>query len=369
MVDLAQFTSEPAKAKSPPDVNQLGAFGHSYATGVGAAAGAGCISVLGRMLKAASVANSAIAGAILAFPNGGAGAGGAGTIMQGWVPGRAAAPYVNPFAAGGAGVPVVVLMYGINDVGGHNKPEAFRHALRASIARVREARYFEENHAAFVYGGSWAAGLAYALMNSGAQVKQSTGLATATQTFTVPADFEGGVISSHWVAFAAAQVDFTVDGAPAGSLVIDASTMTSGGQNNAFVKRLTGLSAGAHTIVASTPVNAGGIFADGAGFEASSPPLILVPTIYRLPSYAGLGYAITPTDAAIDTYNQVIRDVCAEFDSRVAAVADGEQLLLSAANLFSDNLHPSERGHRAIAGVLHRVIKQKLTAEDLAYTA
>lgn len=352
-------------------VDAFGAYGHSYAAGVGAAAGAGYVEKMARLLKASTAVNRGVGGAQLGAAEGGPGEGGIGAILQGFVPGRTAAPYLSAFAPGAPGFQFVDWHYGTNDAGEHDLPEAFRHAVRSSFARLRAARVFEEDDASLAFVGYNAGTLAYTLMNSGSAVRQMTAGA-ATVTWTLPADFEGGAVAMRWVYGGNydSTITFTVDGVAAGSLALDKDADHYPG-NGSVTHRLVNLTPGAHTIVATIdPLTT--IWFDCAEIEGSTPPLILAHSIMRLPDYtAGTAgtYPVPLSDARIDAYNRIIEEVAAEFDERVRVVRETEDILLTPGRLADDSLHPNEVGHAAIASATVGVLESLLTPDDVALLA
>src|SRR5690606_24765119 len=94
----------------------------------------------------------------------------------------------------------------------------------------------------------------------------------------------------------------------------------------------------------------------GWWLESKTPPPVIVANIAKLPN---AGYSLYPgwsgteqqRDNQVDQFNQVIRDVVAEFDQMVQ-VADIDAALNKDPKLFWDSLHPNEAGNAKIADAL-----------------
>lgn len=193
--------------------------------------------------------------------------------------------------------PLYLLWYGINDLAasaiGSADPviaDRFMAPMRLAISRIRCAEIYEQDHVSCIYTGSWGAHSALTSANSGATYRAPSAV-NAAVTIHVPENFQGGTIVLGFGAAASQTTEpvwsFTVDGNAAGTLNIRPN-YSAVAKNNGYVKRLTGLSAGRHTVVATiTTLGAGGgSYFDWWGIEAPRPPVVLVAGLNRPYSYS-----------------------------------------------------------------------------------
>jgi hypothetical protein len=201
------------------------------------------------------------------------------------------------------------LGWGINDVGYNGNTvqcnTAYQHALRAAISRCRCSRRWDAGDATFTYGTP---GTGFAAQNfqwetsSGNSYQSATVTTTATISWTIPADYKGGVITFLFLAAVGVKgATFTwggtagVTGTTSTSNIMPAGAVTAG--RSPVVRRITTLTAanaGQTITIAATAIDGGGS-ADFAGcwIESPWPPPVLVANAPRLNALGYLAYAGT----------------------------------------------------------------------------
>jgi hypothetical protein len=362
--------------------------GHSYAAGVGVSSTNGVANYQNRyttrltdMLHSQEV-NYSIGGAVAAWDNtsanstGSAGNGGWAGVLQDITNGRTAAPYLPTTSVG-------VINYGINDVGkvGTGIVSAYQEAMRTIIARYRAGAVFEDNSGTVSYSGTWvtdsgcvsaANGIPDATAYcSGATIHKTTA-ANSVATISVPSDFTGGTIDLGFTAESTgsgATWSICVDNASCGSPVTENTVnAAASGFKTGMVKRLTGLTAGAHTIyVKDTSLTTQAYF-DYWQIEAPSSPLLLVQNLARITNPSV--YASHPaTDANVATMNAALASVVTEFDSNVVTVDDDTALNDASANFATDGLHPNDQGHGLIAVANYNALQTNAASVPLTQLA
>lgn len=342
-------------------LRKLVTVGHSYVAGTGATNSANRWSTkLAEALHVTEV-NRGVGGARAALS--GITQGGYAQALSQETRARQAAPYLPSSA-------VVPIMLGVNDWNDYSVMARFQHALRTTISRYRAAAIFEETHASIAYTGTWAQAGA-AAYNSGSACKQcATGtVAGSSFVITVPADFPGGTIAAGFTlvddvnSFSTNGVySFSVDGGAAQTMDTRGLGITGAGASANFlgaVMRLTGLSAGAHTVTVTFPTPPNSVFFDYWQIEAKAPPLIL---LLKQPVLDATGYATyatpTLTDARIATLNAGLDALAAEFTDGLVKTVDLSVLdnSFSKGYMASDHLHPNEVGHALIAQAAYNAI-------------
>jgi len=278
-------------------------------------------------------------------------------------------------------------LIGLNDDGDANLTaagaaaihEAFRHAMRAVLARAALGRLFE-SETAFpassiftTFAGTWATVLS-TTQNTGTGYESGVG----TITHALPASWAGpagsptrcvgfGFIGNYvGGGFAASEITFTLDGDtvhPIGSnaagpysasnpfTTVDQSPAILGTGIPCVARIPVTPTGGAQTIVATT--GAGGACLDWIGWEAD----FIMPTIW--PNVFVTPGCTAQQTAAIPLLNAVIDAVAAEFDSPYICVPDlyealspgGVPASSSYWNTAIDTTHPDVRGHQRIAEV------------------
>ena len=283
---------------------------------------------------------------------------------------------------------VVVLWFGENDLPtlGPNADnlQPFLNALEACISRARAGTIREENHASVTYPtGSWTRTGAGVVSGAGNLLYASGGYyqyaSSGSIQIAVPADFPGGTVALSFIAGAngeGAALSFTVDGNSAGTLdyrdqnAHDYGTSNTSGTNRyatPAVKRLTELSAKAHTIVATTTsVEAACIF-DCWWLEAAPPPIVIVPGGWQTDTEVPLfqffdlgGFPYVPTAGDLSMLNTYMALVCDGFDDDVIFI-DVDPILGRHPNNFTgDHIHPSDNGHALVATEIATQVRNRV---------
>ncbi len=354
-------------------VSKIEVSGHSYTTGFGASSQYvyGYTNVLASLLHAQSQ-NHGVGGAVASWNQTGAnpGDGGYAKVLQDVKPTRTAAPYLPMSGVG-------IINYGINDLGADTSCSSgpFIQAERAIISRYRAAAVFEESDSsvAFAAGGGPAWGtVASTNDNSGSGYKSAGGNGN-TYTITVPSDFPGGTIDIGLIATQGsngAVHTFTVDGSAAGSIDTRGIAATNSGKKTGVVKRFTGLSAGAHTIVGTISSFTGSTYFDYWQIEAPQSRVVLVENLARMFTYTIYStWTCTPTDSNVAAANTALTSLVAEFDSSVIMVDADSALAKTQANFAGDNAHPNDQGYAKIAAVNYKALTAaSATLDQLAYS-
>lgn len=381
---MADNIPSPYQAGQVQGVPRIAIAGHSYASGFGNVDGA---EWFGARLCAALGAEEVLYGhtsAVLAWDDSSGFPGGYATAFNAFRPRvyhqitqyanylpRNASPYL-PLA------PVTVYYYGFNDLAWlsatvNTSVAWLKMALRAVTCAARAGGIFADTDASVAYGGSggshWTANTSVG--EFGSPTNHSTTTVNDTVTITVPADFPGGEIDLMTiVSGGGAKWSVTVDGGAARVLDGTGSAFgPSSGRTNLVVQRLTGLAAGAHTIIATVAALDGGAtaFFDSWLITAPSLPLVVLcnhPAVPALP-YAVGGAPHTPITAAdVAALNAAITALAAEFTSVAVAdvatafaAAKGNVVSTSPGSLYnSDNLHPNSSGHALIAATIRAAV-------------
>jgi hypothetical protein len=279
--------------------------------------------------------------------------------------------------------PVAVLHYGVNDLAWLTSTAAtninwFKMALTACACVARAGGWFPDTDSSVAYGGS---GGSHWTGNSGAfyavygwPSNHATTTLLDTVTITVPATFPGGEVDILTLAYSGgAKWSAVVDsGSPQ---VLDGTGSAYGansGRSNLVVQRITGLSAGAHTIVVTLTALDGGASAFFQGWLIAAPGLPTValvnqPAFPALPLTVG-GAAHTPvTSSDVTSLNTAIAAVAAAFTDGNVVVADiatafagagGNVAYTSPNSLYvSDNFHPNAAGNALTALTVRDAIR------------
>jgi hypothetical protein len=372
-VPVATGTGQASAWKTAPQFSVARVFiaGHSYASGyLNTEGGERWPARLAAALHAEEVTYAA-SGAILAVDVVHGNTNGYPNVLCGLSPRtvsgaaysvRNAGPYL-PLA------PAAVFDYGFNDLSRLTSNVTtniawFSMALTACCCIARAGGWFPDTDSSVVYTGSWA-------QNSGAAAygwptNHYTTTLNDRVTVTVPANFPGGEIDLLFPAvFGGAKFSTTVDG---GSAQVFDGTGSKYGANatdaNLCVQRLTGLSAGTHTIVATVLAIDAGAIADFQGWLIAAPSLPVVALVNH-PAIPGLPWTVggaphTPvTSGDVTALNAAIAAVAASFTDGNVVVADIASAFASAGGnvgytspgslYVSDNGHPNAAGHALIA--------------------
>jgi hypothetical protein len=295
-------------------------YGHSYWQGnFGAHSPAGRADSIMRSLfgmeQVSQTKNHAVLGAKLTWT---------GNSQGGWVRlmqnerGNTITPSYPDVAMDGA----FFLGWGINDVGGNGNTtqlnNAYQMALRAVISRCRCSRTWGGTDAAFTAGASFVNQSFTWETAPGNNYYSATVTTTATLSWTIPADYKGGVITFLFLAQPGVKgATFTYGGTAGITGTTSTSNITPAGFTGGrvpVVRRITTLTsanAGQTITIAATAIDSGGTadFA-GAWIESPWPPPVLVANAPRLNALGYLNYqgtyasslnatAVTSTPATI----------------------------------------------------------------------
>lgn len=340
-------------------------WGHSYVAGA-----VGSIDQTGRVdsilrgafdTEANNFQNHAVSGARVTIR--GRSTGGWTRVMQEKVPSLTrAAPYAPD---GGAGV----LFWGINDIGllGNTTQmrTAYTNALRAVISRHRASTVWEDTNAKFTYGAGFTQLAGTEDIGSGTSCRQATTTTAATITLTLPADYNGEVVTLQFWGVAhdtggGGTVTFSGTAGVTGTLSTSAAMPAATLSQVPIVRRVTNLTsanAGQTIIATVTSLDAGGtVYFDCAWLEAKAAPAVLVCNINRLTAsgyafYGGWSGTEGTKDSDVQAWNTAITNVVAEFDSMVQLV-DIDALIGKNTALTSDGIHPNEYGAALIVDAM-----------------
>lgn len=313
--------------------------------------------------------NHAVSGARLSVE--GPTQGGFARLLQSFTASTAGAPYVSQ---GGC----TILCYGINDLGNNTDTaqyrEAYRLALRMAISRCRMSTHRDDNFSASAgtgvttYAASWTnAASAGGEYHSGITLRSCNTTTTSTITITLPTAYDGSPIYISFLAnpgVAGGTITFSGTAGITGTLSTS-NIMPSASINHSPVGRrittLTAANAGQTILMDVTQVDAASnLLFDGWWIEAATPPPVLVTNIAQLPAAGYATYGTPPTDAQVVTWNTVITDVIAEFDSMVQLVdVDKTMDKTNTPEVFgTDGLHPNELGAAKIADACIAAIRR-----------
>lgn len=367
-------------SKGPLAMSSLLIAGHSFTDPMAGVVGSGVYrpdhSMIRRALQSLGLQEDQVrhlgvsGGAVLAhdgytFSSINYGTGGWYNIIRDINPRRSAAPQEG-------GTPPVFFCWGINDVNlwGFDSPDlahfqvALEHAFRTLISRVRCVHVYEQDSATVVLGGAgWTTGIVNTTASSlGTYARTATNGNTAT--ITVPSWFEGGtVVFGTWThPTLNGTWTFTVDGVAAGSINTAEDRVDNGtAVISPICKRFTGLSAGAHTIVATASNITGALPFDWWGIESRTMhnPVVLA-TCPHYPSYSNP----SGSDEAVDAYNTALDTMVDEFEN--VGIADIGRVMdtdLGIAASTDDGLHPGEAGSADCAAEIRRAFQSLSVGE------
>lgn len=272
---------------------------------------------------------------------------------------------------------LLIPFYGGNDLGFHNNLTIFREALIYALSLCSAAWIYDNSWFNIVYDANWPADTATNRTTAySATLKTIPNVNNATMTINVPADFPGGSIALRFVCSANSQgrITTTVDGAagptkswgsaygglvvPANFGMLNGAGGTVAGQtasNVPAVLRITGLAAGAHTIVGTinnTLGAVGNIYFDGITIENSTQlPTVIFPSLFKVIDYTlwNSTYGFNVGDVDVTNWNNDIKTNVMPLFPNVHYL-DIENLLNKDPQYFSyDNVHPNNAGHALLA--------------------
>jgi hypothetical protein len=262
---------------------------------------------------------------------------------------------------------LAILHTGINDytgMGGETRPLV--HAMRRIIDEFRQSRRFEDTDGSIASSGTWGnqantAGVIFA-SGDGASFTATNGSA---KTITVPSG-HSGAISIGFVAFNrnnGGVFTIAVDGVTHGTIDLRNSAVAtdplatpSPGISNGATYRITGLTAGQHTVTVTYGSNAGpgGI---GSGFDywamtADPLPVVLVPLQHKCGSNPLTINSYSFTESDRTAMNNAIRALCSEFTDGMVIPVDldsGPFGINGDSSCLADGLHLNEKGQVKVA--------------------
>lgn len=404
----------PNFSTSIPPVSKLLVVGHSIPAGQNenALTGNRFPSVVARLIGATET-NVAVGGSALCTDNIANRANAFWTTSGGWVTAMAAnAPNRSAQTdfSGNVTSPLqaVILMHGYNDLGVIGPPgqnlankaaaggvfdTTFPPAMVATINRLRAG------HLAYVWNGTdsggalrgatvfdanWTKFAGTGITSTGFAAFPTAATVGATATITVPSWYPGGLpIDLLFVGSLNNQGSWTIkcDGTTIGTcdgtqILATSDTTTREQTPYSFRVPASALAAaGSHTIQA---LFAGGTapYLDSWTIEASTPPLVVIPKMYKmqqdqspsgnLASSAAANYGVKNTD--ILALNTVLDGIAAGYaDGRVITV-DTDSIIAQNASLLqtgADQIHPSMTG----AGLIGHAVASAITSYYAAHPA
>lgn len=281
------------------------------------------------------------------------------------------APYVSN---GGASINC----WGINDMGNSGTSagylSAFLDAYRTVISRQRMATIRENTDASISYGAGFGLASNSTEWTSGDSYRTATVTTNANFTITLPSDYDGSpVVLCFNGIFNGGTGTFSGTAGVTGTFSTSAIIPAAVASHCPRIKRITNLTsanAGQTIIFTVNSIDASGsVDFDAWWIEAATPPPVIVCDIPKLNStgYAGYtqmsGNSVAVNDALVDTWNDGIYRMVAEFDSMVQVAWINAALNKTAAWLWTDGVHPNEYGTGQFAGAMADAV-DRLTPPD-----
>lgn len=290
--------------------------------------------------------------------------------------------FINPIPAApwtpACGVAVIRLSF--NDLataGPAADLTASADSIRAQIDRLRSGGVMEVSNTAF-----WTLAQNGGASNWGSNVSAgwSGGVMKYAQanlnkwTLTLPADFPGGTVQIRGFKSTAgggsgSTHTVTVDGSAYGTWDTRGATFSTAYIPTCY--QITGLAAGAHTIVGVVSNIVTYDYLNYAQYIAADPPLVVVMLANKLPTYP---VGATQNDTAIDNLNTAVTNmIAANYTSRVVTV-DTTTALGNKSTAYlngigvGDGFHPSMRGHEALAVAVEAKIRANLPSRAMLST-
>jgi lysophospholipase L1-like esterase len=241
-------------------------------------------------------------------------------------------------------------------------------SLARAIRHIRAAGTYEAlDTGRFTYGGSWSTILGDT--NSGTGVKRATANAS-TWSLAVPSDFPGGILRVYGFkapTFGAIHT-ITVDGAAHGTIDNRDATATNGSEPWEYPITLT---AGTHTVAGTISSIATVENMNGADFEGTDSPIVVVLNTAKTRNYPGGTHTIV--DADVTASNAAVAAMlAAQFpgDARVVLIDVDALLGKNDAYLNADGIHPNDAGHALIAAAISSaVVTARVSASSLLAAA
>jgi hypothetical protein len=361
-----------APVQRRPIYSQVEASGDSFAFSSGGSDGVGMTERTAGLLGGLAVTNRAVGGAVASWSQSspvGGGVGDGGYVKVANDLGRRStatggAPYLSKSS-------LALTHYGFTDLfvatgGAASNPleglPGLIHAHRRVISNYLGVELKGITDPSWSLGSGWAYQGAALYGFEGACIANTNATASAL-SIAVPADFPGGTVAVAGFSFNGdvGTATFRVDGGAPQTLDLSKVPAPLAGKATGWVKRLTGLTPGAHTITITGTAIAGqfGLAVDTWWIEAPAAPTVLVVGCPKFHSSIGAPYitasgqgyrSVATLNAAMDALNAALIALCAEFGPTVRYV-DIDTPFDRQAIMFSseDRLHPSDLGHATIA--------------------
>lgn len=280
----------------------------------------------------------------------------------------------GPYVADGG---TLLLCYGINDLGLLGNTTQLRtgwiHAMRTVISRWRASVIYENGFQVGTrtsYGAGFGA-VAAVGYTSGDSAHWCTATTNANFTLTLPSDYDGEPVCIGLVGASGVSGGIVTWSGTAG---VTGTTSTSDIMPSAaathcpVTKRITGLTsanAGQTIIGTVTTLDGGGaVMLDCWWLEAKAPPPVVVCNIARLTAagytgnYAGWTGTEAAHDADVDAWNADLRTLMGEFDGMVQLADMDGAIGKDSAALFTDGLHPNEKGAAEIVDAIRSAVRR-----------
>lgn len=289
----------------------------------------------------------------------------------------------GPYVADGG---CMLLCYGINDIGVNGQTTqvrtAYIHAMRTAISRWRASVIYENGYQVGTrtsYGAGFSnVAVTYA---SGGAVHWCTATTNANFTLTLPSDYLGepvciGLVGAGGVS--GGIVTWSGTAGVTGTTSTSDITPTGLATHCPVTKRITNLTsanAGQTIIGTVTTLDAGGaVMLDCWWLESKEPPPVIACNIARLTAsgytsqYGSWSGTEASRDADVQAWNADLATLVAEFDSMVQIADMDSAIGKDATMLFTDGLHPNERGAARIVDAILDA-KRRLTPTSASATA
>lgn len=280
----------------------------------------------------------------------------------------------GPYTADGG---CMILDYGINDIGlvsnSTQLKTAYQHAMRAMISRWRASVIYENDfqvgtRTSYGAGFGSVAATGYTSNNT---AHWATSTTNANFTLTLPSDYNGEDVAICLVGaggLAGGTVTWSGTAGVTGTTSTSNIMPSSAVSHTPVVKRITNLTsanAGQTIIGTVTALDSGGaVMLDCWWLEANNPPPVVVCDIARLPAagyttnYPSWSGTESSRDQDVLDWNVALASVVAEFDSMVQMAYIDNKIQKDSTLLYTDSLHPNEKGAAVIADAIMDAMKR-----------
>jgi hypothetical protein len=270
---------------------------------------------------------------------------------------------------------LVVASYGLNDLGWGKDYTKFERVLNTLCARIIAGRVWDETHPNVVVTS------AVMPYSAGTQVNTDGGFRALqaaaigdTVVCQVPVDWPGGNVRVLFVQGSAnlgGKVILTLDGVDQREVDFSVDRAYSSGtaaQRYVEFTEAIATTAGAHTVgfrVTQAFPNPSSALFDGFSFDSPNPPPFVFVGLHKPITYAAYT-APLPTDADVDTWNANIAAFLAANYPTAVFVNPTSMQDKDPTKFYYDNLHPNDKGHRALAVQVFEAILAALTSDAAA---